>query len=138
MPVVQDSQTSSPKTVEEQKVGLFANPVYGNAGLGNNPTADEIPKTSVSGPGDAESSRRQVAGMQFGGVQAAAGGAAKPGIDVVKFNSGTDALENDWRVRISVHPSSKILYYAESDSGVVGKLNCDTRCKLWICSVNTF
>lgn len=119
MPVVQDSQTSSPKTVEEQKVGLFANPVYGNAGLGNNPTADEIPKTSVSGPGDAESARREVAGLQKGGT---AGGAAKPSVDVIKFNSGTDSLDNDWRVRISVHPSSKILYYAESDPGVVGKL----------------
>jgi len=119
MPVVQDSQTTSPKTVEEQKVGLFANPVYSTAGLGNNPPASETPKTSVSGPGDAESSRRAVAGLEKGGT---AGGSAKPSVDVVKFNSGTDALDNDWRVRISVHPSSKILYYAESDPGVVGKL----------------
>ena len=120
MPVVQDSQTSTPKSVEEQKQGLFSSPVYGNAGLGNNPTADEIPKSSVSGPGDAESARRQAAGLEYGGSQSS--GAGKPSADTIKFNSGTDSVNNDWRIRVSIHPSSKILYYAESDPGIVGKL----------------
>ena len=50
--------------VEDSKVGLFATPVYGNAGLGNNPT----PKNSVSGTGDPVQARLSKAGLSPGGA----------------------------------------------------------------------
>ena len=123
MPVVEDSKVGifanpqyTPPTVEEQKKGLFANPSYGTSGL----QSYESTQSSTSGPGDAEGARRQVANLEFGGAKASP--PKPPSIETVKFNSGSDALANDWRVRVSIHPSSKILYYAESDPGIVGKL----------------
>ena len=60
--------------VEDSKVGLFATPVYGNAGLGNNPT----PKNSVSGTGDPVQARLSKAGLSPGGAMTTGMGAEAP------------------------------------------------------------
>ena len=89
--------------VEDSKVGLFATPVYGNAGLGNNPTADQIPKNSVSGSGDPAQARLSKAGLSPGGAMTTGMGAEAP-------NIGFDKSGEEWRVRISVSPKAQILY----------------------------
>jgi len=89
--------------VEDSKVGLFATPVYGNAGLGNNPTADQIPKNSVSGSGDPAQARLSKAGLSPGGAMTTGMGAEAPII-------GFDKSGEEWRVRISVSPKAQILY----------------------------
>jgi len=124
MPVVEESKQgifANPQygepTVEQQKAGLFANPSYGTSGL--QPYAPEKPATTA--PPDPEAARRQQAGLQFGGSQTPA--APPPTTtDNVKFSGGSAPGESDWRVRVSINPSSKILYYAESDPGIVGVL----------------
>jgi hypothetical protein len=58
----------------------------------------------------------------FGGTGGSKDGNAPPTPDNVKFQDSTGLSASDWRIRVSIHPSSKILYYAEKDPGIVGVL----------------
>ena len=93
--------------VEDSKVGLFASPVYGNAGLGNNPTADQTPKNSISGSGDPTQARLMNAGLGPGGSAISSGMA---GADPNGPKIGFDKSGEEWRVRVSVSPGAQILY----------------------------
>ena len=103
--------------VEESKQGLFSNPTYGSSGLGNNSAA---PVTS--GSINPSQSRLNLAGLVSGGVAKIKSGitglfskgtsmTGGPGGPSVSFGS-TMANESgtDWRVRVSIHPDSGILY----------------------------
>lgn len=92
---------STNKSVEEQKIGLFSTPVYGNAGLGDNSTA-----------ADPAGNRLAAAGMVTGGDI----NKGKTNISTSAINfggtgsGGSGAASNDWRVRVSISPNAKILY----------------------------
>jgi len=90
--------------VEDSKVGIFATPQYGNAGLGNNPTAGQTPKNSTSGTGDPKQARLAMAGLQ------SAGGATTTGMGAEAPVIGFDKSGEEWRVRVSVSPKVQILY----------------------------
>lgn len=111
--------------VEESKQGLFANPSYGSGGLGGGSSS---PVTA--GSGNPSQSRLDLAGLVSGGVakikSSISGlfskGAATTGGPDVSFGS-TSANESgtDWRVRISIHPDSGILY-RDTDPGILSIL----------------
>lgn len=79
-------------------------------------------KPNTSNSGDPEAARRVVSGVNFGGTGGSKNGNVPPMPDNVKFQDSTGLSANDWRIRVSIHPSSKILYYAEKDPGIVGVL----------------
>ena len=79
-------------------------------------------KPNTSNSGDPEAARRVVSGVNFGGTGGSKNGNAPPTPDNVKFQDSTGLSASDWRIRVSIHPSSKILYYAEKDPGIVGVL----------------
>ena len=79
-------------------------------------------KPNTSHSGDPEAARRVVSGVNFGGTGGSKNGNAPPTPDNVKFQDSTGLSASDWRIRVSIHPSSKILYYAEKDPGIVGVL----------------
>jgi hypothetical protein len=77
-------------------------------------------KGTTSGSGDPAASRRLLSGLGLGGIGGVAGGGAPPVPDNVKFSDGAPgAGENDWRIRVSINPSAKILYYAETNPGIL-------------------
>jgi hypothetical protein len=79
-------------------------------------------KPNTSNSGDPEAARRMMSGVGFGGTGGSKNGNAPPTPDNVKFQDSTGLSASDWRIRVSIHPSSKILYYAEKDPGIVGVL----------------
>jgi hypothetical protein len=79
-------------------------------------------KPNTSNSGDPEAARRTMSGVGFGGTGGSKDGNAPPTPDNVKFQDSTGLSASDWRIRVSIHPSSKILYYAEKDPGIVGVL----------------
>ena len=79
-------------------------------------------KPNTSNSGDPEAARRMMSGVGFGGTGGSKDGNAPPTPDNVKFQDSTGLSASDWRIRVSIHPSSKILYYAEKDPGIVGVL----------------
>ena len=79
-------------------------------------------KPNTSNSGDPEAARRVVSGVNFGGTGGSKNGNVPPAPDNVKFQDSTGLSASDWRIRVSIHPSSKILYYAEKDPGIVGVL----------------
>jgi hypothetical protein len=79
-------------------------------------------KPNTSNSGDPEAARRMMSGVAFGGTGGSKNGNAPPTPDNVKFQDSTGLSASDWRIRVSIHPSSKILYYAEKDPGIVGVL----------------
>jgi len=79
-------------------------------------------KPNTSGSGDPEAARRAMSGINFGGTGGSTNNGGLPAPDNVKFEDPTGLSSNDWRIRVSIHPSSKILYYAEKDPGIVGVL----------------
>ena len=79
-------------------------------------------KPNTSNSGDPEAARRMMSGVGFGGTGGSKDGNAPPTPDNVKFQDSTGLSASDWRIRVSIHPSSKLLYYAEKDPGIVGVL----------------
>lgn len=79
-------------------------------------------KPNTSNSGDPEAARRAMSGVNFGGTGGSETNGAPPSPDNVKFQDSTGLSASDWRIRVSIHPSSKILYYAEKDPGIVGVL----------------
>jgi hypothetical protein len=63
-----------------------------------------------------------MSGVNFGGTGGSTENGGLPAPDNVKFEDPGGLSSNDWRIRVSIHPASKILYYAEKDPGIVGVL----------------
>jgi hypothetical protein len=130
-----DQTTPAPTEATNTKgSGVFANPVYGTAGLGNNPTQPPSYSQTVE-----EQKQGKFANPQYGQYNNTATGpsnanspgltnAAKQnvyagGVGATKVNlptsgitfggaSGGSGSADDWRVRVSVSPSAKVLYNA--------------------------
>lgn len=107
-------RTRSPDEIAAQAGRPFGVPTFSGA--------DTSTPTSSSGL------RRFVSKLGFGGgrSQIATDALGLPGsVNNVKFNnsgSTSNGSTNDWRVRISVAPTSGILYRAEGDSGILSIL----------------
>lgn len=106
--------TRSPDEIASQATRPFGIPSFSGA--------DTSTSTSPS------ALRRFVSKLGFGGgrSQIATDALGLSGVaNNIKFNSGgstSNGTANDWRVRISVAPSSNILYRAEGDVGILGIL----------------
>jgi hypothetical protein len=93
--------------VEDSKVGIFATPTI--------PSNQQV-STAVSGSGDPKDSRLMKAGLQADGTARTAGMSATQAPTV-----GFDRSGEEWRVRISVAPTAKILY-RDPNPGVMSLL----------------
>lgn len=100
-----DPPGSSGNNVESLRQGIFANPVFPDTNNGN--------QTTLGGSADPADARRALAGLTAGGSLVPPANTQSP-----KVQFGTsDNSGNDWRVRISINPASKILYWDPNTTG---------------------
>lgn len=92
-------------SAESQKQGIFSNFTVPNNGN----------QTTSAGSVDPKTARGIVSNLNFGGTAGAKSSTQDPS---VQFGT-SDESGNDWRVRISINPSSKILYWDSGTSGNV-------------------
>ena len=85
--------------VETRKNGIFSNPSYSSPNKGN--------QTTTAGSVDPADARRAKANLQKEGAATPKASTQEPS---VQFGTSNES-GNDWRVRISINPSSKILYW---------------------------
>jgi hypothetical protein len=98
---------------------LFNNDVetrkQADGGIFSNFSPNNGNQTTSPGSVDPAASRQQVSGLSFGGAALPASSTQSPNVQFGK----TDESGNDWRVRISINPNSKILYWDPTATGNV-------------------
>jgi hypothetical protein len=86
-----------------------------DGGIFSNFSPNNGNQTTLAGSVDPADARKQVAGLNFGGAALPASSTQSPS---VQFGT-SDNSGNDWRVRISINPNSKILYWDPDVGGNV-------------------
>lgn len=89
-----------------------------NGGIFSNFSPNNGNQVTLAGSADPADARRAVAGLSQGGSAIAKAFTQSPN---VQFGA-SDSSGNDWRVRISINPNSKILYWGAEGSGLLGPL----------------
>lgn len=99
-----DYMGTSGNNVESLKTNIFSNPTINNGD-----------QTTTAGSVDPKDARLALANLQEGGANAPPSSTTDP---KTQFGASDDS-GNDWRVKISINPASKILYWDPAASGNV-------------------
>lgn len=89
-----------------------------DSGIFSNFSPNNGNQTTVASSADPADARRLVSGLKLGGGLTSKASLQNPNVQF----GGTESGGMDWRVRISINPNSKILYWGAEGSGLLGPL----------------